>query len=67
MAQVGEVKDRDSEKLESCAGCGSLVVFKVDAAGDDLPVGMGKTAVGHRAIDDAIFSFAGLEKHPAGK
>ncbi len=42
-------------------------VVEVDGAGDDLPVGMGKAAVGHGAVDEAVLVVAGLEHDAGGK
>ena len=38
-----------------------------DGARDQLPVGLGQTAVGHGAVDDAVAAFTGLQQHSAGE
>ena len=45
----------------------ALPIVKIDGAGDDLPVGLGKAAVGHGAVDDAVIVLAGLEQHAGGE
>ena len=67
MAQIRQVKDGYSEKFEPRIGCGCLVVFEFDGPGDDLPVRLGQTAVGHRAVDDFVTALARLQHDPRAK
>ena len=67
MAKVGEIEDGYAEKLEVGVGGGGHAVVELDGAGNDLPVRLGKVAVGHGAVDEAVVVVAGLEDDPGGK
>src|SRR5271170_6210712 len=67
MAEVGQVKERNADELEDGIAGGGFAVVELDDAGDETPVWLWQAAVGHGAVDDAVFAFAGLDEDAAGK
>ena len=68
MAQIGQIKERNAEKLEdSVMGGGLRRCSRSMAREMQLPVGLGQAAVGHGAVDDAVVALAGLEEDASGE
>ena len=67
MAQVGQIEERDAEKLKDGVAGGGFAAAEFDGAREQLPVGLGQAAVGHGAVNHAVVAFAVLDEDAARK
>ena len=63
----GQIEERNTPELEEAVVGARLLIHDVDRPRDQLPVGFGKTAGGHRPVHDPVLIFPCLQQDAAGE